>query len=225
MANIDLVPDEYRYWIWQLRCLKQGGAVALALVLIAGGSWYYLHMDTINADQKLRALQAQKQVSQNQQQRLEYLSGQQKSLERQWQLLLGLRGGATVENLFVAIDRALLGDQVWFDRWQFRRAGQEVTEQQIAPERDRGAYIIILPEPEQTSASAPSAWSIETHLSIRGGADDHSALSAFVERLLRQPRVSDVKVLNTSLYSSSSDSSAISFDISVLVDNAYGGEA
>lgn len=224
MANIDLVPDEYRYWIWQLRCLKRGGVAALALALIAAFSWYFLHIDTVSADKKLRTLQAQKQVSQNQQQRLEFLTGQQKSLERQWQLLLGLRGGATVENLFVAIDRALLGDQVWFDSWQFRRAGQEVSEQQIAPERDRGAYIIILPEPEQQSAAAPSAWSIETHLSIRGGADDHAALSAFVERLLRQPRVSDVKVLNTSLYSSSSDSSAINFDISVLVNNAYGAD-
>ncbi len=222
MANIDLVPDEYRYWTWQQRCLKRSGLIAGALTLLCALVWHFLHVDAARADEKLRILQAQKQVSQNQQQRLEYLSAQQSSLQRQWQLLLGLRGGATVENLFVAIDRALLGDQVWFDSWQFQRAGQELSEQQIAPERDRGAYIIILPDQAQASANTPSAWSIETHLSISGGADDHAALSAFVERLLRQPRVSDVKVLSTSLYSSSSDSSAIKFNISVLVNNAYG---
>ena len=222
MANIDLVPDDYRYWIWQLRCLKQAGVVAILLLVLTAACWYYLHTDTRNANEKLSQLQAQKQVSHNQQQRLEYLSSQQKSLERQWQLLLGLRGGATVENLFVVIDRALLGDQVWFNNWRFRRAGQSVSEPQIQPERDRGAYIIILPEPSEKQASAPAAWSIETHLNINGGAEDHAALSAFVERLLRQPRISDVKVLSTSLYSSGGDSSAITFDISVLVNNAIG---
>ncbi len=220
MAEIDLVPQEYRYWRWQLRCLKSAGIAVIAVALLAALSWYGLHQHQLATQSALHALQTQKNISQAQQQRLEYLSTSRSSLEQQWKLLLGLRGGATVEGLFEVLDQALEGERVWFKEWRFLRAGQTVEHKQIQPQRDRGAYIIVLPPESSETPEEPPAWSIATRLAIEGGADDHAALSDFVERLLSQPRISDVKVLNTSLYASGPDSAAINFSLSVLVNNA-----
>ncbi len=221
MANIDLVPEEYRYWIWQRRCLKiAGGAGAIISLVCVLVSVQFASMQK-SAKAELNRIQSQQQVSDNQQQRLETVNKQRQELESQWALLNGLRGGATVEHLFEDIDGALHGDTVWFKRWQFLRSGQTTDSGLIADQKANGAHVIELSSGLGEGIPLTQAWAISTHLSVEGGAEDHAALSNFVDRLLRQRRIVSVKVVNTSLLQGQ-DGEAIAFKLSVAINNATG---
>ena len=219
MANIDLVPDEYRYWIWQQRCMKIAAFAGLAIVVASLLLMLQLGAMEKAANKTLRAIQADQQISQNQQLRMEHLSKSEKSLNSQWSLLNGLRGGATVPHLFRDVDRALESDAVWFTQWRFIRSGRRTDNGSVEQDRQEGAHVVLLSNELREGINISEAWAISTNLSVSGGADDHQALSTFVERLLRQQRIVDVRVLNTSLIVDDKDGEKIQFDLSVVINN------
>jgi hypothetical protein len=77
----------------------------------------------------------------------------------QLSLLDGLRGGTPADRMFVAIDRALIDDTVWFQSWDFKRAGSSVkpTETQGT---NTGYFIVV---PKSNEAKPQQVWRIETH--------------------------------------------------------------
>lgn len=220
MAEIDLIPSSYRYWMWQRKLLKHSGVGLAVLLSIALIAFAVLHWQTGSTLDRLQLLQSESRVSQQQQQRLQYLTTEKSSLERQWSVLSSLRGGTTVETLNVAIDSALDSSDVWFDSWRFKRRGSQITEQELEERRRIGAHIIEIAQASIAGrVGAKTLWSIETELALTGGAADHSALSAFVEDMLDEPRISDVKVLNTNINRSNEQQSSIQFELEVAVNN------
>ena len=114
--------------------------------------------------------------------------------------------------MFVAIGRALASEEVWFDSWEFQRAGSEVTPDQRIRTNE---YVITMPS--VAGATQQHLWMIETRMNIRGKAVDHAALSRFVTRLFEQREINDVKIMGSKL---NSDGRSIQFNLVVSVNNS-----
>lgn len=215
MADIDLIPDEYRYWLWQLGWLKRSAVGLCATLLLATAGYCYLDVYAASTQKKLQALQQQQAITQQQQQELEQLSNSKAELARQWTLLNGLRGGTSVESILTVIDRALVDQQVWFLDWEFARAGHAAKQRR---QTSNTGFFVVATGNNRGEPGMPERWQVDTHISITGQALDHAAFSGFVRRLLEQAEIADVKVVKTAL-SRINDINIVDFDIAILVNN------
>lgn len=193
MADIDLIPQEYRTWLAQQALLRHAAiaiAVVSALLLFASGG---LHFSNASAIDELERLKAENAITQQQQLQLEQLKLQQTDYEKQLSLLHGLRAGAAVSDIFTIVDQALNEGDLWFLEWNFRRAGVLVNGEPRGVET--GYFIVVAndgkPAPGQELEVA-------TQMTIRGQARDHQALSTFVRALFEQGDIKDVNVQRTS---------------------------
>ncbi len=217
MSDIDLIPNEYRLWLWQLRWLK-GFGVALALLFIVYTAGYALTTNLLkNTVSEMAKLQKEKAITTMQRDKLQRLDDEQKELERQWTLLNGLRGGTTVQDILRVTDNAFSSNDLWFTNWQFARTGVVVDKKKRT--LDSG-YFIIVPT-KNTGDKEGEAWEIQTHVKISGQALNHAALSGFVSRMLEQPQISNVRILQTSLLRTSAGSVVV-FELAVMVGSLKG---
>ena len=150
-----------------------------------------------------------------QQTQLQALKEQQSEYERRWSVLRGLRAGAAVDEIFTLIDRAIIAGDLWFLDWSFRRAGVIVDGQQRGVET---GYFVIVADGDDPLA-APDL-TVETHMTIRGQAVDHQALSKFVRALFEEPAIKDVNVQRTSL-TNYANGRVVEFDITVVLNSTY----
>ncbi len=215
MADIDLIPREYRHWLWQLTWLKRSAAGLCAALLLTTAGYFYLDVSAAATQKKLQALQQQQAITQQQQQALEQLSNSKAELTRQWTLLNGLRGGTSVESILAVIDRALVDQQVWFLDWEFARSGHAAKPRQ---QTSSSGYFVVATGNNRGEPGMPGRWQVDTHITITGQALDHAAFSGFVQRLLKQVEIADVKVVKTAL-SRINDVNIVNFDIAILVNN------
>jgi len=214
MPDIDLIPNNYRYWLWQLRLLKGVAITIVLLVVIAvagyGGVTYLVKEKKL----ELAQLQKEKAISTFQRESWQQLNDQKTELERQWGLLNGLRGGTTVRDILMMIDRAIVAGELWFVDWQFARSGVAVAAHEQTQER---GYFIVVPR-DRADSHEGEAWEIQTHLKIRGRALNHAALSSFVSRLLEQPKIFDVRILQTT-QARNGNVSVVEFELAIMVLN------
>ena len=212
MTEFDLIPQDYR-----MRQLLRGraklGAGVFGCLLIASAITYvglgYLSNEMMV---QIKTMKQQQSISAGQVNALKQLTDDRDELESQLSFLNGLRGGAEAPMMFVAIGRALAPEEVWFDSWEFQRAGSEVApDQRIRT----SAYVITMPP--VAGASQQQLWMIETRMNISGKAVDHAALSRFVSRLFDQREINDVKILGSQL---NSDGLFIQFNLVVTVNNS-----
>lgn len=217
MAEIDLIPSDYRTWLGQKRILRNGLVLMAVcnIVVLAVGAW--LSHSVAEGKALAGRLQAENAITQQQQLQLQQLKDQQATYEQQLALLQGLRAGAAIEEVFALIDRSLVADRLWFLDWGFRRAGIVVDGQQRTTET---GYFIIVDETADP-ASTPEL-EVETRMSIHGQATDHQALSSFVRALFEQPDVRDVSVQRTSSTSFGARR-AVEFNITVILHSEYRG--
>lgn len=218
MSEIDLIPDEYVHWQAQKRVLRWFSVAAICSVVVlaltaAGFKW-----QNASTQQDLDRLKAEKSITLRQQQRLEALARDHQRFDGRWQLLNGLRSGTRAETVISVVDQVMQEDSVWFIDWRFKRSGKSVEPDQL--EANNGTYIISLDTADNSSMSGEGLtnWGIETNLNIKGGADDHAAFSRFVQTLLLQRAVADVRILSTSSSHSKEPSNRIEFEIDVLVN-------
>lgn len=213
MAELDLIPQDYRDWLSQKAMLRQhiiAFAILNVIILASGG---VLSQFSSNAAERIRALQSQSAITQQQQLQLEQLREQQAEYERRWSLLRGLRAGAAVEDIFQIIDAALVNDDLWFVDWSFRRAGVVVDGE--TREVETGYFVIVDEEGGDVNVGD---WQVETHMTIKGQARDHQALSKFVRALFEQAGIKDVSVRNTSL-TDYANGRVVSFELSIVLNN------
>lgn len=211
--EIDLIPASYRE-----RLKIQRGChiffVALILIIVLT---VFLRFLISNKNKTLQStistLQRDKSFNLQKQHHYNELLATERRLRKNLEILDGLRGGPPVRQILKAIDRVLNG-KVWFLQWTFKRAG-EITEAQ--PQTLDTGYFIIIPK-ENSQNGRQQAWKLDTHMTIKGQALDHSSFSNFVQKLLNQPEIDDVKVLNTQ-QRSYLDSHIIDFNIIVIVNN------
>ncbi len=216
MSDIDLIPSDYRHGLW-LRGAGERFLTTMALVLLVAVLAYLgLKRTTAGIRGDVEARQARQAITVQQRDRLNQLNDRKQWDQRQLELLNGLRGGVEAQSMFVAIDRALVGDQVWFTRWEFQRAGSVVEHKD---ETVNTGYFVVLPK--KSDEPSTEVWKIETHMSIRGEAYDYSALSAFVSRLLAEPEIQSVHVQNTATRSHG-ERQTVEFTLAILVNTGSG---
>ncbi len=160
-------------------------------------------------------LQKDKSFNLQQQQTYNELLVTERVLQKNLEILSGLRGGPSVRHIFTVIDR-VMNDSVWFEEWSFQRAG-EMTE--VKPHTVQTGYFIII-EQEGSNNKKKQAWKLNTHMDIRGQAKDHSSFSHFVSELINQPEIEDVKVISTIL-TSYMTYQVVNFQIIVIVNNLF----
>jgi hypothetical protein len=214
MSEIDLIPKDYHSGRWVGRWSKKMLSTVAGIVILGGAAGAGLNYQVTRIVAETERLEQQRAVTKQQSAQLEQLSMQRQTLVNQLSILRGLRSGAPAETVFRTIDRALANIDVWFVDWDFNRAGVLVPEAQ-AKTVETG-YFIVIPEGEQVSEG--QAWMVETHMTIRGQAQDHDALSRFVKGLFSQPAVVDVRVQKTAMRRYE-NGDLVDFDLAVVLNS------
>ena len=125
------------------------------------------------------------------QQHYNSLSQAVKTISQRLELLDGLRSGLPVVDSFRLIDRVLT-EGVWLDSRHFMREGEW---HEAKPEIVKTGYFIVVPK---TDNKPEQAWRLNTHMVLKGKALNHTKLAEFVQNLLKQAEIKDVKVDKTS---------------------------
>ena len=214
MAELDLIPQDYRNWLKRRDMFRQYIIAFVILNVLVLASSGVLAQMSKSAMATVRDLQSQSAITEQQQVQLEQLREQQAEYERRWSLLRGLRAGAAVEDIFRIIDRALTSNDLWFIDWQFRRAGVVVDGE--TRDVETGYFLIVL---EDGSYSGNAEWQVETHMTVNGQARDHQALSNFVRALFEQDSIRDVSVQRTSLIDYAGGR-VVEFELTIVLNSA-----
>ena len=209
MREIDLIPASYRRE--RMRELSFKVLAAAVAVLIAGTAAGRVWLDTSigRLQNQIAGMQAQQTISTQERDQLAALSAERDDYRQQLYLLKGLRSGTAASNLFGAIDEALVGQELWFRDWQFRRAGVTNAQGQTI----ETGYFIVVPETGQPA----EPWQVETHMTIAGQALDHEALSEFVRRLLARHEIASVRIRRTELQRYESRT-IVDFDLAIVIN-------
>ncbi len=212
MNEIDLFPEELRKRLLFTRWFKRTAVSIVLVTLVSGGGFFGLRQVNAQVDEQIRYYQNQREITNSNHQQLKKLTQQRQDLQQQLNLLGGLRSGASAEQMFVMIDRALPGPEVWLTNWKFRRAGTQVdaTEEAV----NTGYFIVV---PAGSSTRQEETWKIETQMNIQGQALDHSAMSEFVLNLTLQPEIENVRIVNTSLRKSNNETKLVDFSLDIIV--------
>ncbi len=214
MHDIDLIPQDYRVRRELLASAKQYGLLAAVIVAIGlGVTGVFATMNSSLADQ-IRVLQGDQAISDQQRIQLEALRELRDRSNRQLELLTQLRSGTSARDIFLTLDNALSGNEVWFRKWSFKRAMEALDEAQITlrqQAREQG-FLIVIP----VGQTDKEYWEIRTHMTVDGEARDHATLSQFVARLYARPAIEDVKVLQTSRQVSLAGS-YVKFQLAIVV--------
>jgi len=214
MADIDLIPVDYRNWLLQQAVVRKYVIAFVLLNALIFAVGMVLGHTAQQAQAKVVQLRSDNAITQQQQAQLQQLKDQQAELERRWSLLRGLRAGAAVDDIFSLIDRSIVGGDLWFLDWSFRRAGVIVDGQQRGVET---GYFVIVSEQEEPLADSDLV--VETHMNIHGQAKDHQALSKFVRALFEQPDIKDVNVQKTS-QTDFANGRVVDFNLTVVLNSA-----
>ncbi len=214
---MDLIPEDYKRYLQQLHILQRWALLMFVLITLASAISFALDYKADEFEKEITVLEGKKAITSQQRNVLQILEKDHKKLLVKHNILEKLRGGAVAENMFVTIDRALDGNNVWFKSWSFERAGSKTSEQ---PKSVNTGYFIVIPESERTNKKQQEAWKIQTHMEVDGEAKDHEALSSFVHRLLQQPQIGDVRILNTQ-QRSYADTTVVDFKLVITVNSGY----
>jgi hypothetical protein len=211
--EIDMIPASYRERFkirrWCHLFLLALGAVILLTLLIR----FTLNSKNQSIQTEISTLQQDKSFNQQQQQTYNNLLTSERKLNKKLGILDGLRGGAPVRQTMMVIDR-VLNDNVWFLQWSFKRAGEIVN---LPPQTKPTGYFIII-SPENSRIGKQQTWKLETHMEVKGQARDHSSFSLFVQDLLNQTEIEDVKIVNTQMRRYAG-TQIIDFNIVIVINN------
>ena len=192
MNEIDLFPDDLRKRLLLVRWFKITAYAIVSLTAVMVIAFVLLREANAQIDEQIQHFQSQREITNANRKQLEQLNQQKSDLRQQLDLLTGLRSGASAEQMFMMIDRALPGPEVWLINWNFRRAGTPVDETEEAV--NTGYFIVILAD---NRSKQEETWKIETNMRIQGQALDHVAMSKFVLNLTQQPEIENVRIVNS----------------------------
>ena len=214
---MDLVPADYRRYIQQLQLLHRWGLFTLVIIAVSVSISLGLKYMASEYQKEIVVLEKKKAISSHQRGILQELEKDRSLLTKKHRILEKLRGGALAEDMFVNIDRALNGKNIWFKNWKFIRAGSKTSEK---PRGVNTGYFIVIPESDRANQKEKEAWQIQTHMEVSGQATDHEALSSFVHRVLQQPQIGDVRILNTQ-QQVNMDKTVVDFKLVIMVNSGY----
>ena len=214
MHELDLIPDDYRQ-AQRLRTLVNVFIVLLLLLVcsIAAGK-FMLSKQLRQIESAISQYENDKRSVAIQHQTLVQLREQRDQLHNKVKILENLRGGPPARHMFVVMDR-VLDKGTWFNKWSFMRAGEF---QEVPPETVETGYFVIIKDDKRQQQER--AWKLNTHMELNGLAIDHTYLATFVNRLITQPEIEDVKVLKTASRKHETHD-VIDFGLAVTVNNKF----
>ena len=209
MDDVDLIPTDYRNRIWFQGKAKLLGTSIVSMIAIT--AFIYTAMQLMNGKllSKISELQKQEEITSQQLEVITRFNENIQNMEYQLVLLNNLHSGTGAPEMFTTIDRAMADTDVWFDTWEYQRVSSPVEQKEKS---SKNGNLFILSAGNGTTTD--TAWEIETHMTIRGQAKDHSALSRFVRRLSNQPVIHNIRILNTT---TATNMSVVDFNIAVTV--------
>ncbi len=215
MHELDLIPDDYRE-LQQSRALCKIFAIVFTCVFLAvGAAKFTLSKQLDQVEVQITSFENGKSLLEQQHQELIQLQAKKGLLENRVSILHKLRNGPPARQMFVVMDK-VLDEGTWFKSWSFMRAGEF---QEILPEEKDTGYFVIVQDDKLKNKNR--AWKQNTHMELAGQALDHTYLARFVNRLIEQPEIEDVKVLKTSTQARAGRD-IIQFNLAVTVNNNYG---
>ncbi|MCD2519146.1 hypothetical protein LQ564_22855 [Massilia sp. G4R7] len=178
MANIDMIPRSYRE-ARRARRLLRGYGMALAGVLLAGAAASaFLHWRLSVELPRLEALRGSTARLEAARTHLAVTQLRKNALSEDVAALGALRGVGALGRLADALD-ATLNERVWLERMVFTRTLERI---EGAPALDASAPGLVLRARPAPSAAEGVAWRLVDKVEMGGGALDHAALSAFLNR-------------------------------------------
>jgi hypothetical protein len=216
MNEIDLFPEDLRKRLLFSHWFKITGFTIVLLTVALVIALVLLREANAQFEEQIQHFQSQREITTAKRQQLEQLNQQKSNLKQQLDLLSGLRSGASAEQMFLMIDRALPGPEVWLTNWKFRRAGSQVDESREAVST---GYFIVIPAGKRDASE--ETWKIETNMAIQGQALDHVAMSSFVLNLTLQPEIENVRIVNSS-QSKVNEVKLVDFSLDIIVSARQG---
>lgn len=187
IAEIDLIPADYRSERALMRAIRTAGWIVLAVVCTAaalGGTLRHAASEARVEVERLRVAAASVEA-----QRLAIagLAQRRSALQAKLSLLEGLRRPAAPGEVLLAVNNAVPGDRVWFLEWRYRRLGA------VVPAVPAGAegYFVTGTEPDGQGA-------VRAQVTIVGQARDHASVAGFVRELLGRPSIENVRIQGVS---------------------------
>jgi len=212
---MNLIPEDYKRYLLQLHILQRWGLVMVVIIVLSVSISFALKHRADEFQKEIVVLEKQKAISSQTRNLLQNLQKDHNKLLAKRGVLEKLRGGALAENMFVTVDRALDGNSVWFKNWRFDRAGSKSSE---TPKGVNTGYFIVIPEDGNSNKKTKEAWKIQTRMEVDGEAIDHEALSSFVRRLLQQPQIGEVRIINTR-QQVHADITVVNFRLAIIVNS------
>jgi type IV pilus assembly PilN-like protein len=209
MREVDLIPQSYRRERARTRWIKLIASAAAGLVVSTAAARIALDAAVNDLRARNATLEARQSTTIQEGNQLATLTADGDRYRQQLYLLKGLRSGTAATNLFRIVDEAMVGQELWFRNWQFRRAGVTNAEGQAV----ETGYFIVVPD----GAKPAELWQVETHMTIAGQAKDHAALSEFVKRLLSQPGIETVRIRRSEQQRYEARS-IVDFDVAVVIN-------
>jgi Tfp pilus assembly protein PilN len=197
MAEIDMIPREYRDGLRVRRALRATG-IALAVVAVLGATAHIgLRWRTAALDRQVAALEAAAAQDQADADRGAALQAEQARRHRQSAVLHALRREGELAALAQGIDAALT-DQVWLTGLDVERDIQAASPGAAKPADPDGSV-------EELDADG---WRLSSAVQLSGQAENYRAVTAFLAALGRQPGVANLKLVGSS---AAADGQAVDF--------------
>ncbi len=214
MADIDLIPSDYRQRLSTARTVKTAVLMVLLVLLLNGLVIFALLTMQNKAQTTADSLTTQYVIAEQKQSQLASLSAQLKAVEEQIYTLEGLKGGGRITRLFNALDKALDRSEVRFLHWDVYRTAK------FSNSKDKiQAYGFSWQLPQQLkSQRRAEIWRVDLAMEIRAHARNYSLLSDFVDNMLAQPEFEVVEIDRSKLREIGDDK-RVEFVISVIVNS------
>ena len=216
MAEIDLIPGDYRQDRRLRRRLRHFGAACVVLLCCIGLARTLLFYVTWQESEEVVRLQQLEQVSQQNRGRKDDYRQQKEVAEQQLVTLNQLRGRDRVMLFLRAIDGAH-NEGIWFDSLRFVWRNISSTLDNVPGAAK--ANVVVVPK----GAEADALRGITQDGEIAGHALNHSVLAEFMRLLGTQAGIADLRLIDTRTKAHPT-TSVVDFNLALRIDERASGQ-
>lgn len=211
MAEMDLIPGEFRQRLRRRALMRQLGLACVLLLVGIGVGRALLGYLTWREKTQVASLERKQSVAEQSKVKAQDYQQRKQVVEKQILALDELRGRGRVGQFLHAMDAAY-DEGIWLDNLHFLRRSGTGTLSNTPGAANAG--IIVVPTSPPTSAQTLE---LAQGVDIVGHALNHSRLADFMRKLGMQPGVADLRLIDTRLRAYTS-AQVVDFSISLQLD-------
>ena len=217
MADIDLIPADYRNLARLRRRLPRIVIAVIAVALVIGVARFALYRLVSFENAHMAQLQKESHVAARGKADADSFRQRKALAEKQLAELDELRGRDRLNLLLRAIDAAY-SDSIWVDHVRFFRRDIPAGETSSLPGGGRSGIIVLPKANVPVPGAAPASAAAEQRAEIVGHATSHTKLAEFMRGLGSQPGIAEVRLVDTGL-GSSANVPVIDATLVLLIDD------